>query len=93
MAKMMKAAVVHEFGKPLRIEDVPIATPGRDDGPNQTVSELFLLTRLRRRIPNAPRQGFTAGRKGELSFPAGVRFSGAPELGRHDRNASTGPSR
>jgi alcohol dehydrogenase, propanol-preferring len=28
MAKMMKAAVVHEFGKPLRIEEVPIPTPG-----------------------------------------------------------------
>lgn len=25
---MMKAAVVHEFGKPLRIEKVPIPTPG-----------------------------------------------------------------
>ncbi|MGO9061500.1 MAG: zinc-dependent alcohol dehydrogenase, partial [Candidatus Binataceae bacterium] len=28
MAKAMKAAVVHEFGKPLRIEEVPIPTPG-----------------------------------------------------------------
>ncbi|THH38229.1 alcohol dehydrogenase AdhP [Aliishimia ponticola] len=28
MEKMMKAAVVHEFGKPLVIEDVPIPTPG-----------------------------------------------------------------
>jgi alcohol dehydrogenase, propanol-preferring len=28
MTKMMKAAVVHEFGKPLRIEEVPIPTPG-----------------------------------------------------------------
>lgn len=28
MAKTMKAAVVHEFGKPLRIEEVPIPTPG-----------------------------------------------------------------
>src|SRR5271166_1235221 len=28
MAKMMKAAVVHAFGKPLVIEDVPIPTPG-----------------------------------------------------------------
>src|SRR5271157_6126438 len=28
MAKMMKAAVVHEFGKPLVIEDVPVPTPG-----------------------------------------------------------------
>jgi propanol-preferring alcohol dehydrogenase len=28
MAKTMKAAVVHEFGKPLKIEDVPIPTPG-----------------------------------------------------------------
>jgi propanol-preferring alcohol dehydrogenase len=28
MAMMMKAAVVHEFGKPLRIEEVPIPTPG-----------------------------------------------------------------
>ena len=27
MAKTMKAAVVHEFGKPLRIEEVPIPTP------------------------------------------------------------------
>ena len=28
MAKTMKAAVVHEFGKPLRIEEVPIPEPG-----------------------------------------------------------------
>jgi len=28
MAKMMKAAIVHAFGKPLRIEEVPIPTPG-----------------------------------------------------------------
>jgi len=28
MAKTMKAAVVHAFGKPLRIEEVPIPTPG-----------------------------------------------------------------
>ena len=26
--KTMKAAVVHAFGKPLEIEQVPIATPG-----------------------------------------------------------------
>lgn len=28
MAKTMKAAVVHAFGKPLKIEEVPIPTPG-----------------------------------------------------------------
>ena len=28
MAKMMKAAVVHQFGKPLVIEDVPVPVPG-----------------------------------------------------------------
>jgi propanol-preferring alcohol dehydrogenase len=28
MAKMMKAAVVRAFGKPLMIEEVPIPTPG-----------------------------------------------------------------
>ena len=28
MVKMMKAAVVHAFGKPLAIEDVPVPTPG-----------------------------------------------------------------
>ena len=28
MAKMMKAAVVHAFGKPLTIEDVAIPVPG-----------------------------------------------------------------
>jgi len=28
MAKMMKAAIVHAFGKPLTIEEVPIPTPG-----------------------------------------------------------------
>lgn len=28
MPEMMKAAVVHEFGKPLRIEEVPVPTPG-----------------------------------------------------------------
>ena len=28
MAKMMKAAVVREFGKPLYIEDAPIPEPG-----------------------------------------------------------------
>jgi len=28
MAKTMKAAVVHEFGAPLKIEEVPIPTPG-----------------------------------------------------------------
>lgn len=28
MARMMKAAVVHEFGKPLKIEEVPVPTPG-----------------------------------------------------------------
>lgn len=31
MAKTMKAAVVHEFGKPLTIEEVPIPTPGRGE--------------------------------------------------------------
>ncbi|HKU25446.1 MAG TPA: alcohol dehydrogenase AdhP [Candidatus Sulfotelmatobacter sp.] len=31
MAKTMKAAVVHEFGKPLRIEEVPIPTPGHGE--------------------------------------------------------------
>ena len=31
MAKTMKAAVVHEFGKPLKIEEVPIPTPGRGE--------------------------------------------------------------
>ena len=31
MAKTMKAAVVHQFGKPLVIEDVPIPTPGRGE--------------------------------------------------------------
>lgn len=31
MASRMKAAVVHEFGKPLRIEEVPIPTPGRGE--------------------------------------------------------------
>jgi propanol-preferring alcohol dehydrogenase len=28
MTKMMKAAVAHEFGKPLVIEEVPVPTPG-----------------------------------------------------------------
>ena len=28
MVKMMKAAVVHQFGKPLVIEDVPVPVPG-----------------------------------------------------------------
>ena len=31
MAKTMKAAVVHEFGKPLLIEEVPIPTPGQGE--------------------------------------------------------------
>jgi propanol-preferring alcohol dehydrogenase len=31
MAQMMKAAVVHEFGKPLKIEEIPIPTPGRGE--------------------------------------------------------------
>jgi alcohol dehydrogenase, propanol-preferring len=31
MAKMMKAAVVHAFGKPLAIEEVPVPTPGRGE--------------------------------------------------------------
>lgn len=31
MATMMKAAVVREFGKPLRIEDVPIPQPGHGE--------------------------------------------------------------
>jgi len=31
MVKTMKAAVVHEFGKPLSIEEVPIPTPGRGE--------------------------------------------------------------
>jgi hypothetical protein len=30
MATTMKAAVVHEFGRPLRIEDVPVPEPGPD---------------------------------------------------------------
>jgi propanol-preferring alcohol dehydrogenase len=29
MTQSMKAAVVHQFGAPLRIDDVPIPTPGR----------------------------------------------------------------
>ncbi|MCT7349608.1 zinc-dependent alcohol dehydrogenase, partial [Burkholderia pseudomallei] len=28
MAQYMKAAVVHAFGEPLRIEEVPVPTPG-----------------------------------------------------------------
>ena len=28
MPKTMKAAVLHEFGKPLKIEEVPVKTPG-----------------------------------------------------------------
>jgi alcohol dehydrogenase, propanol-preferring len=31
MAKTMKAAVVHAFGKPLTVEDVPIPTPGHGE--------------------------------------------------------------
>lgn len=31
MANKMKAAVVHEFGKPLKIEERPIPTPGRGE--------------------------------------------------------------
>ena len=31
MAKTMKAAVVREFGKPLKIEEVPIPTPGHGE--------------------------------------------------------------
>jgi propanol-preferring alcohol dehydrogenase len=31
MAKTMKAAVVHAFGKPLAIEDVPVPVPGRGE--------------------------------------------------------------
>lgn len=31
MAKTMKAAVVHAFGEPLKIEEVPIPTPGRGE--------------------------------------------------------------
>src|SRR6476619_7078400 len=31
MAKTMRAAVVHEFGKPLRIEEVPVPTPGEGE--------------------------------------------------------------
>ena len=30
MSKTMKAAVVHEFGKPLKIEEVPVPTPNDD---------------------------------------------------------------
>ena len=28
MTKMMKAAVVHQFGGPLRIEELPVPEPG-----------------------------------------------------------------
>jgi alcohol dehydrogenase, propanol-preferring len=28
LPRTMKAAVVHEFGKPLRLEDVPVPRPG-----------------------------------------------------------------
>jgi propanol-preferring alcohol dehydrogenase len=31
MANRMKAAVVHEFGKPLKLEEVPVPTPGRGE--------------------------------------------------------------
>ena len=31
MAQRMKAAVVHEFGKPLKIDEVPVPTPGRGE--------------------------------------------------------------
>ena len=31
MAKMMKAAVVHTFGKPLTIDDMPVPVPGRGE--------------------------------------------------------------
>ena len=33
MARMMKAAVVHTFGRKLTIEDVPIPTPGPGEAP------------------------------------------------------------
>jgi propanol-preferring alcohol dehydrogenase len=31
MADRMKAAVVHEFGKSLKLEEVPVPTPGRGE--------------------------------------------------------------
>ncbi|WP_250536923.1 alcohol dehydrogenase AdhP [Caballeronia sp. AZ10_KS36] len=31
MSRSMKAAVVHAFGEPLRIEEVPVPTPGRNE--------------------------------------------------------------
>ena len=37
MAKTMKAAVVHEFGKPLKIEEVPTPRPG----PGEVLIKVF----------------------------------------------------
>ena len=39
MARTMKAAVVREFGKPLKIEEVPTPTPGYGEAVEQIVKQ------------------------------------------------------
>ena len=46
MTKTMKAAVVHEFGKPLTIEEVPVP----DAGPGQILVKIAAT----RRLPHRP---------------------------------------
>ena len=43
MAQMMKAAVVQEFGKPLKIEEVPIPTPRRGEVLIKLVANAFAI--------------------------------------------------
>jgi hypothetical protein len=46
MATTMKAGVVHAFGKPLTIEEVPIPTPGP--------GEVLIKGHRHRRLPHRP---------------------------------------
>jgi Zn-dependent alcohol dehydrogenase len=51
MAQMMKAAVVQEFGKPLKIEEVPIPTPRRGEVLIKLVANAFAIrTSMRPRV-------------------------------------------
>ena len=49
MAQSMKAAVVREFGRPLKIEEVPVPTPGR--------GEILDQARRHRRLPYRSARG------------------------------------
>ena len=78
MAQMMNVAVVHEFGKPLKIEEVPIPTPRRGEVLIKLVANAFAIrTSMRPRVtgPRSRCYPLSLGTKVPASWQHSVRAS------------------